>query len=60
MQSLTFDEFIAAGNQAQQCVQNEEDLVLPPPALPRLPQKMVRTDNKDQVIFKGKPIGKCV
>ena len=59
MQSLSFDEFIA-GNKNQQFEIKEEDLVLPPPALPQLPQKMVRTDNKNQVIYKGKPLSKNV
>ena len=54
MQELTFDEFLQAG---QQQLNEQSDAMACPPVLQMPPSKLKRTDNKTQVIYKGKPLG---
>ena len=53
MQELTLDEFL----QAEQLQPSEHsDAIACPAVLPLPPLKLQRTDNKTQVIYKGKPL----
>ena len=54
MQELTLDEFYQAAQNAIPVTNNGSAC---PPVQIGLPMKMKRTDNKTQVIYKGKPLG---
>ena len=55
MQAITLDEFLQAGEDLPNLPEINTDC--PPPVQLGLPMKMLRTDNKSQVIYKGRPLG---